>query len=382
MDTLPQELLRAIVEEIDDDESLRMCSLVGTIFREHSQRVLLYSLTLGDAEKVHTALWTLLQESPHVARYFRRLNCLLPVATDEVHALCAILGNLSTVRDCYIIGGTDHRLPWSDVPPELSLAIINFLQRQPLAQLHVLAIHALPSSFLTLFLGVAPTLSIADVSADPTATVATLCPSAPSIVQNLLVSLCTGIAEVLSSPEFKPSLANIRKLWCSHSEDETRLISVVAHSLEYIRLQYDEDPSISVVRPLPPLPSLKLFELTVDLDDCDGPWFIARIGSILTTATETLREISVICDSFHSPPPETLAAVDTILTECVAAPRLRWRLDMDDTDSESEISFADDFEISVCGNMPRLLARNKVVVERCSLVDEGFSIWATTHLSF
>ncbi|KAJ6592845.1 hypothetical protein B0H19DRAFT_1365160 [Mycena capillaripes] len=50
MDTLPQELIHAIVN-VDDNESLKMHSLVGPIFRESSQRVLLHTLSLGDNER-------------------------------------------------------------------------------------------------------------------------------------------------------------------------------------------------------------------------------------------------------------------------------------------------------------------------------------------
>ncbi|KAJ6592357.1 hypothetical protein B0H19DRAFT_1224302, partial [Mycena capillaripes] len=171
MDTIPQELVGAIVGQIGDNESLKMCSLVSRMFRDPSQRILLYSLALG-GDKPYSTAWTLLRESPHAARHLRRLHCLLPdedAAPEQVDALlCAILNNLSNVRHCYFVGATGDLWTWPSTRPQLSLAIFEFIKRQKLAQLHVLAIHALPRAILALFLGAAPSLSIVEVSIDLT----------------------------------------------------------------------------------------------------------------------------------------------------------------------------------------------------------------------
>ncbi|KAJ6529675.1 hypothetical protein B0H19DRAFT_1193020 [Mycena capillaripes] len=375
METIPQELVRAIVDQIDDQKSLKMCSLVATMFRDHSQRILLYSLTLGDDDKPYTAAWILLQESPHIARHFRRLNCLLPEedkTLEQVDALCAVLSNLWSVRHCYLVGATDDPRLWPSIPPQLSLAIVEFIQRQELAQLHVFAIHALPRTVLALFLGSASSLSIVEGSVDLTAPPVEYQTVRP-IAENLVLAFCPEVARVLSSREFAPQMANIRKLWWEPElEFSDRLVLVVASNLEHIRMQYEEEASRSFNHFLPPLPCLKLAEMTLDFDNCDGSWLIARLSSILNAAPQSLQEISVICSPSDALERETLGEMDCKLADSPAAPRIRWRVDMDD---DPEVAY-NDFRTSLMEGMPKMLAQGKLTVEKCSVVDEGFSDWA------
>ncbi|KAF7340960.1 hypothetical protein MSAN_02081300 [Mycena sanguinolenta] len=74
MEFLPQELVQAIVQEIDDISSLKSCSLTGSIFRDASQRILLHSLTL---ERDVQPAYTLLTESPRIASYITHLSITL-----------------------------------------------------------------------------------------------------------------------------------------------------------------------------------------------------------------------------------------------------------------------------------------------------------------
>ncbi|KAJ6529638.1 hypothetical protein B0H19DRAFT_1384822 [Mycena capillaripes] len=378
MYTLPQELIRAIVEEIHDAESLKMCSLVGTIFREHTQRILLHSLTLGDDGNPPTAAWTLLQESPHVARYFKRLECMLPTKDTglaEVHALCAVLNSLSSVRQCYFVGGTDNDPhPWPEVPPQVAPVIIGFIQRQPLEKLHFISISSLSTGLLSILLCAAPTLSLVDTSLDRTV-IAVVFPRSSSIVQNLLLLSCPGVADLFSSPEFRPLMASIQKLWWEPAlESGDGLISVVAHTIEHIRLHCTDDEKANISRflPFPPLPSLKLAEIVAHITEGDEGWFIALLSSILAAATG-LREICVMCYHSCSFTSETLATVDSLLADSGASPHIRWRVDLDDADTPG-VSFGD-VATSVQQGMPRLLGVGKVVVEQGSFVGEGFDPW-------
>jgi hypothetical protein len=242
MDTIPQELIHAIVGEIDDLQSLQMCSLVSSIFREDCQRILLRSLKLGGEEGfTGSATWALLQESPYIAPYFTLLKCVLPdvdMSDAELNGLCAVLDNLSNVRDYYLVGGTIDLHPWSDLPPRLSLAIIKFLQRQPLSYCHIISMGALPTAVLSGFLGAAPTLSFVDSSVSDTDAIIEH-PPPPTTVENLLVIASPTIVDFMTSPPFVCTVTNIRKLWVEpDSKFGGKLISLVAHNLEHLRLEY------------------------------------------------------------------------------------------------------------------------------------------------
>lgn len=243
MDTLPPELIRAIVEEIDDDESLKMCSLVGTLFREPSQRLLLHELTLGTEEggdKPYTAAYALFLESPHVVPYFTRLNCSVLTADAEptdVEALCGVLENLTNIRQCYLVRGTDEMQPWSEISSLVSQAITKFFSQQRLSHLHVISIGMLPKYVLAHFLCAAPTVSFVEASVEVSSDAPTHPLYAPP-VQNLLLLSSPTVAEVLTALELRPFVANIRKLWTEPDiEFGYSLISTVASQLQHLRIQ-------------------------------------------------------------------------------------------------------------------------------------------------
>ncbi|KAJ6457248.1 hypothetical protein C8R45DRAFT_1110519 [Mycena sanguinolenta] len=144
MESLPQELVQAIVREIDDIPSLKACALAGSIFRDASQRMLLWSLTLapGNVDKAQT----LLAESPHVATHITRLIIRSPkagVIDTELETvqqnIQAVLDQLTNVRQCIINGihGSDTTF---------ILTLFEFLVRQPLHELNVLGWGDVPSA--------------------------------------------------------------------------------------------------------------------------------------------------------------------------------------------------------------------------------------------
>ncbi|KAJ7853829.1 hypothetical protein B0H14DRAFT_3450017 [Mycena olivaceomarginata] len=385
MNSLPPELIRAIVEEIDDVESWKMCALVATIFREHAQRSLLWSLNLGgDDDKSSTATWSLLQESPHLARYFKRLLYIPPseeVSFEELYALCAVLDRLSNVRQCYFIGDPDleNICSWSDIPPQLAIASVKFIRRQTrLQELHIVSIGGLPSDTLIQFFGVAPTLSLLQTTVDITTTVGDPPSPVDSVVQNLCLLASSDMSVVLLTAQFLPHLTGIRKLWVQPDvEKPDERISTFAQNLDHLSLECKVKPS-SVVPPLPQLPFLQSAELSFDFDDRDEPWFVGHLTAILTAASDALKEICITYDPFpssllnHSSTPETMAAVEGAIVGSAFSPRVRWRVDVDAL-SEAE-EFFSGFIASLQDGMPKLHEQGRLIIERYS-ADDGFGNW-------
>ncbi|KAJ6493219.1 hypothetical protein C8R45DRAFT_1136244, partial [Mycena sanguinolenta] len=113
---LPQELVDAILSEVDDLASLKARSLVESRFRVPSQRILLDRITLSGLSKVdqshlenYGAVRTLLEESPQIATYITTLKLRLHLPSVDMQAvdtdsLQRVLRHLVNVRQFTLHG--------------------------------------------------------------------------------------------------------------------------------------------------------------------------------------------------------------------------------------------------------------------------------------
>ncbi|KAJ6481468.1 hypothetical protein C8R47DRAFT_1197680 [Mycena vitilis] len=418
MDTFPQELIHAIVEEIEEPQSLKSCSLLDTRFREPCQRILFSSLTLGLADCDPTPHYTCsyttpdilarLLESPHIALYFKRLKWMLPeqdVTSGEVEALQEVLTQLPHVQYCEIIGGQEDLRPWSTVPPGLDLVIVEFIQRQRLTQLHVLSLEAVPLAMLILFLDAAPTVSLLWASVVDEAIEHS---SAPFIVQNLFLSSCANVAKRFVDGVFLRRLANVRKLWMDPDwECGPGLLAAFSHQLEHIRLEHtgkygcpvadvldcfssnhrSTDSTIpspnELTSPPPPLPFLQSATIAIEFSDLGAPAFIARIASILTAPPPAFRELCISCSPTGkaaaaaelSLTPGTMEAVQSLIRPWTITPPIRWRLSLD-IDNPIDNDFFDEFAASLRAGMATLHSQDRLIVERYPTSDWELDSWA------
>ncbi|KAF8206308.1 hypothetical protein K438DRAFT_1963379 [Mycena galopus ATCC 62051] len=375
---VPPELVSEIIQGIDDGTSLKMCSLAGWAFREPAQRLLLTSLNLRTGKKGYADAMDLFQESPHVTSYFTRLSCLLPkmgkdADSAEIHALCAVLDSLSNVRYCHLIGAMDLPIPWTDLPPNLRLALAEFIRRQRFTELKIHSIDVLPTAMLASLCSVAPTLSLIDTSLD----MAVIAPetqyqTSPPILLNLRLVFSPGIVKALTSPDFSLCLRNIRKLWWDPEVDTGgELISLLAPQLQHLRVQYKDQ--VQRVQPfsLPPMPHLESAEITLEAE-----WMIPvymRLWIIVQAAPTSLREVCIAVvpwDSFLHP--EALGTMEMIFVDSAAGPRVRWRLD---TGSRRTTNSFGTFVAALQLRMSTLHEQGKLIVEQASAVDSDFSEW-------
>ncbi|KAJ7677746.1 hypothetical protein DFH06DRAFT_559671 [Mycena polygramma] len=397
MDTLPQELIHAIVEEIEESQSLKTCALIDTRFREPCQRILFSSLTLGladcDPAPHYTSNYTtpailaLLLESPHIALYFKRLKWMLPeqdVALEEVEALKEVLTELRQVQYCEMIGGQEDLRPWSTVPPGLDLVIVEFIQRQRLTQLHVLSLAAVPIAMLIHFLDAAPTVSLLWASVVDEVIEHS---SAPFVVQNLFLSSCANVAKRFVDGVFLRRLENVRKLWMDPDwECGPELLAAFSHQLEYLRLEHT-DSTIPApnefASPRLPLPSLQSATIAIEFGDLDAPAFIARIASILTAPPPTFRELCISCSPAGNVSPAaelalapgTMEAVESLIRPWTITPPIRWRLSLD-IDNPLDNDFFDEFAASLRAGMATLHSQGRLIVQRYPTSDWELDSWA------
>ncbi|KAJ7736454.1 hypothetical protein B0H16DRAFT_1573840 [Mycena metata] len=209
-------------------------------------------------------------------------------------------------------------------------------------------------------------------------------------------------------------MTNIRKLWWYPDIDTGgRLISMLAPNLEHIRVQYKDQSATAKTLSFPPMQRLESAEVTLEYE-----WmlpFYARLESILAAAPDSLTEICITfaprlrflhqtalayewmlpfyarLESILAAAPDSpteicitfaprlrflhqtaLARMDNFLADRGASPRIRWRLDVDDNTKSSFTDFVGALE----QGLPRLDTQGKLLVERRSVIDSGFSDWA------
>ncbi|KAF7369421.1 hypothetical protein MVEN_00271400 [Mycena venus] len=354
MTTIPQELIYAIVDFIDDTQTLKTCALVGAAFREPSQRLLFRSLWLRERGNCSSVL-NLLRDSPHLAEYFTYLAFSLPAVPSEVEEFHVVLDKLSNVRCCHIIA-RDNLLSWHNLPPEQGVSIVGFLKRQRISELHIESLEDLPTTILVQFLIMAPTISLIRPEAFAF-------PNPPNVVN------------VVASPEVLPRMTNIRKFSVDPiCPPAKQLLAAFAHKLDHLRLELTDRAKLATtVTPglsLPPLPRIRSVELVFDIPRRDTANFLASISSILTATRPHLVEICItyllmLPPILDRPPvnflgPATMTALQGLFVNSVASPLLRLRLHARRNQEEHFLKLA----TSLQQGMPVLHGQGKLIVDR------------------
>ncbi|KAJ6476966.1 hypothetical protein C8R45DRAFT_1008429, partial [Mycena sanguinolenta] len=312
---LPQELVDAILAEVNDVASLKACSLVESRFRVPSQRILLCSITLlgciprstvwaiGDSYLVENfgAARTLLEESPQVSAYITTLQLRLHVPVLDTESLEWVLGQLVNVRRL-ILGGLYGQLDWNRLPSTLTEAVVNFMSRQQLHHLRVRCVTDMPGEIL---LTAARSLSVLRVTVqngvlDPSKSDVT------PIVQDLVLDGSDGVSTMLSYPQFRPYITALRRLsFISQYGRTPTVLGPAANTLEHIHIVCRGPIS------LPTLGALCTIEFEISLRRTQLPFILDTISALLNS-----QQLS---------PGNSIIALDRAIVAHPAAPRIRWR---------------------------------------------------------
>ncbi|KAJ6457258.1 hypothetical protein C8R45DRAFT_943224 [Mycena sanguinolenta] len=235
MEFLPQELVYAIVQGIDETPSLKSCALAGSIFRDAAQRLLLRSLTLK-GDDVQPA-YVFLDESPHIASYITRLRMTLERAHSEDdsqrQSLQQILSKLVNVRQCVL------SFYFSHIPTFL----FEFLERQPLRELNIDPTYGLSPASILRLLTVAPVVSFTDLFTDREDPGLSLdIPrSTPRVEELIFEDADAECFELLAHPQLKLA-TTLRRLsildacYAWPAVHGPKFISIAAPTLEYLHL--------------------------------------------------------------------------------------------------------------------------------------------------
>ncbi|KAJ7468241.1 hypothetical protein B0H11DRAFT_45646 [Mycena galericulata] len=399
MAATPQELIDSIICEVDDVKSLKACALTAHSFRNPSQRQLLHSLTLQlrDASiGSHTPspnyaeFCTLLEESPHVAVYIKRLTIRLYYHTSrgQWKKLQTVLGKLGNVRWCKF-GGHYNRIVWNELTSEMCAAFTDFFARQPLRELHMYRISGIPPAVFLgslekrgadMLSGPYPGSSPEKVSGED---VSTSLPLYLPSMRDLILDIATeDIYTLLVLPEFISHVAALRRVSIDPQYGHTKiLIQAAADTLEHIHfscMHYEAIMEASIV--LPHLPALRFLEAYIGFPTHHVTFLLDTISSILTSNTSPRLAEIVLTFRFVNwefqlpsvPDPQAMAKLDTVLVEHPAEPIIRWRMNFTLDYAAAHLAAFTDI---VRDGMPKTRDLGKLSIEEYRDADEYTDQW-------
>ncbi|KAJ7157364.1 hypothetical protein C8R46DRAFT_1355706 [Mycena filopes] len=378
MATLPQELVDAIIHEIDDVPTLKACCLAGFMFRRTSQRMLWRSFTLSTRNSgTFPDLSALLDESPHIAGYIHTLNAnFARFEPEQTQSFLEILSKLEHLHSCtisYIFSA--HR--FAESHPEFLSTFYDFLARQPLCELRVNSTGLLSSDVFLRLLTMAPVISWRDIQVAEEETPQRQ-PHLPKLRDLTLGINTKGIDEMLAQPELREYTRHLLRLTLNR-DPSCKLIFTAASTLKHIgfnilgtthsdtqdaHLPPVQGPTSQATVPIPLLPALSSVEFTFSFR-----MLTKYSGLILTildhspvlasiTVTFTFTSARVNPDEFADWCGTGMTAVDTALAVHATRPSIRYRLRVNPVDLDGN-----PFVALIKASMPQAYGSGRLALE-------------------
>lgn len=166
---LPQELIDAIVEELDDDgPCLPTCVKTAKMFRAPCQRRIFRTMILYDEDSGYSNTCQrasdLLNSCPRLVEYVHDLTIPLPMELEGARALESVLRILPSVRRFDI--SSRNSVNWNSIPANLASAIIDIISLPTLDRLRLNAMIYVPFSLIHCAVTSARSLSLGDIFVD------------------------------------------------------------------------------------------------------------------------------------------------------------------------------------------------------------------------
>ncbi|KAJ6502835.1 hypothetical protein C8R47DRAFT_1106915 [Mycena vitilis] len=383
MSVLPQEMIEAIVEQLDDIPSLKACCLAGSPFLTSSQRNLHCFLTIGLGLSLTAARCTFLEETPHIAAYITRISIQLSTnsATPEIRDFLRVLTVLTNVRTC-VLRAARIRVHWErHISPYLSMCMTDFLLRQPLRELYVRTIDDIPIQVLVKFLHSASAISFSDSSLSNdmwgTASLPPL-PDAslaqPPVVKRLSFAHgCDNIVEMLARQQtFDPTaLRELQITLPRFTDDEVyghTVVCFAARALESVTIALGGSSPPPIPGFTSPLPALRSLELKFAIAAPDLRWIADTVSTFLSAsaalATLVISIHPFLASSDYPPLLATeLVAMRTLEAELLTRPgvsRVIWRFEK----SSRYDMMSNSFAALMRRAMPKLHKQKRLCFER------------------
>ncbi|KAJ7231532.1 hypothetical protein C8J57DRAFT_1480918, partial [Mycena rebaudengoi] len=326
MATLFPELLDAIVDQVNDTESLKAWSLVAPRFLAPSQRRLFHSirvppLQVGTSDTIASehpteSLNSFLTASPHIASYILELRA--HGSPDPAnHALAVTLRALPNLLRLVL-----HRLFWQLIPTTLRTALTDMIAQSSLLQLHMHIVHGLPPALVLQAASSVSVLTINNASVDRSAELPVPSTSTPSArLSHLTISASQShfCGILLLAPA---CLATLEVLQVNADPERItlleQLLHVVAPTLLHLTLLNGDIPV-----ELPSMPRVRTAELKFFIRSGDSPLALllpplVRLTHALPNVQSIAADLVFISDAHDLGAPAHLPGT----TQLVAFPQL------------------------------------------------------------
>ncbi|KAJ7708290.1 hypothetical protein B0H17DRAFT_453897 [Mycena rosella] len=370
---VPQEIIDAIVESVEDLATFKACSLVCWAFvpasRTHIFRTVSLDMLNDAPDKIHA----MLLRSPHIALYVRDLTIYRSHDTTSWmrpgSPLPAVLAMLPHIQRFSIFGCWGD---WGDIPAPLATALLHIVALPKLERLHVLTIANVPAIFLHHALSLR-VLSLFYVSLDPTMDTRDL-PARVTSPEYLNLSLDSKVGKLLAHVGAAP-LAAVRRLALNpipnspHSAAHlAKVLRGVEGTLERLDLQVHElhwtHPDTARLR------ALRTLQLHVIMESPRTPLpaFLPGALARFRAANPLLAHLTVV---LHLPGASVCGAdvpgagdAARLLRACDAQmgglKEVRWRVNPE----ASPPSLVPDYAAFLRAHLPRTEARGVLKVEQ------------------
>ncbi|KAJ7245248.1 hypothetical protein C8J57DRAFT_1476496 [Mycena rebaudengoi] len=294
MPWLPQELIETIIDQADDQTTLKSFSITAHRFISPSQRSIFRSLELGQQPGSYEALQARLVASPHLASYIYDLSIDGPNTDAEKSAAAFILRSLPELRS--LVFFCSH-LGWHDTTNEMVDALEALISQPYLRSFTISNAWDITTSFISRAVASVTFFSISgfNVVVDEASLVPV--PEYPSDFHASLKHLVARdeylggprLADVLLSAP--ASLAHLERLHVNIREPQ-RLLLAVATTLQHLRIEDADVPEDSPKILPPPSPHLRRLEFSVVI--LDGSAMPAHLPSVFAKIAEDLPSVEVI----------------------------------------------------------------------------------------
>ncbi|KAJ6480792.1 hypothetical protein C8R47DRAFT_598056 [Mycena vitilis] len=299
---LPQELIDAIVLDLEDDKScLSSCSKTAKTFRVPCQRRIFRQMVLHDKKtgysNTHQRARDLLVASPHLEVYIHNLTAFWPSGQAGMRSLGSVLRALHNVQCLTISNSEELNADWRDIAPDLDSAIFDTISLHSLDRLHLIGLDRVPHS-LILHATCSVRLLSLDIYTRPVAVQTSVepCPSPPQLEHLILRDSRTAfhMRRFMLSLNRAGYMQNTRRLvlpLALRDSDSQELFDFLPPGLYHLEIECGSFVSIIAI---PTLKFLRVLELGFYIGQSRVlPGSLDLIISQLHKLTPALEELSL-----------------------------------------------------------------------------------------
>ncbi|KAJ7500050.1 hypothetical protein FB451DRAFT_1359012 [Mycena latifolia] len=163
MPRLPQELIEAVLDTVEDPESLKLCSLASSQFLLPCQRILFRTVSISTQGRVGRDSNSLsANQVPHLALYIRYVTIrVAEFGGDQRAALLSVLQAVQKI-ECLVLRG--WRYPQTPAISPLIPSLLDILARSSFDRLYLDHLWGIPSAFLADALSSVPVILFQNIT--------------------------------------------------------------------------------------------------------------------------------------------------------------------------------------------------------------------------